>query len=56
MAITPLIAVYDLEVSARGTDQTLLNTWINTLVISVIYGWKVTNISNTKLRYTIVYS
>lgn len=55
------IKVLDLQVSDPTTDAALLQTWIDSLSIadpaSAIehLGWRVEIISNTFLRYTIVY-
>ena len=56
MAIAPVIAVYDLVVSDPDTDAALLATWENALTITTFYGWNVVAISNSRLRYTIVYA
>ncbi len=56
MAITPTIAVYDLDVQDPDTDAALLKIWEDAITITTIYGWSVTPISNSKLRYTLVYA
>ena len=56
MAITPTIAVFDLNVSDPDTDAAALKVWEDALTITTFYGWNVVAISNTKLRYTIVYA
>jgi len=55
MAITPTIAVYDLNVSDDGTDEALLKVWEDALTITHVYGFTVTPIGNSKFRYTIFY-
>jgi hypothetical protein len=55
VVITPTIAVYDLEVSDPDTDAALLKIWEDGLAITHVYGWAVTPISNSILRYTIFY-
>lgn len=56
MAITPTIAVYDLDVTDPDSDATLLATWKSTLgTLTHIYGWSVTPLGNSRLRYTVVY-
>ena len=56
MVVTPTIAVYDLDVQDPDTDAALLKIWEDALAITSIYGWAVTPISNSRLRYTLVYS
>jgi len=56
MAITPTIAVFDLDVSDIVTDAAALKTWEDSLTITTFYGWDVTPISNSRFRYTIVYA
>lgn len=53
--VTPTIAVYDLDVQDPDTDAAALKVWEDALTISHIYGWNVTPISNSRLRYTIIY-
>lgn len=56
MAITPTIAVFDLDVSDRVTDAAALKVWEDGITITTIYGWSVVPISNSRLRYTLVYA
>jgi len=56
MVITPVIAVYDLVVSDEVTDAAALKVWEDTLTITTFYGWNVVALSNSLLRYTIVYA
>jgi len=56
MVITPTIAVFDLVVSDEVTDAAALKVWEDTLSITTFYGWNVVAISNSMLRYTIVYA
>ena len=56
MAITPTIAVFDLNVSDATTDAAALKVWEDALVITTFYGWSVAPISNSRFRYTIVYA
>jgi len=55
MAITPKVEVYDLSINDVVTDAALLKTWVDALVITHVYGWAVTAVSNSRQRYTIVY-
>jgi len=55
MAITPLIVVFDLDVSSSVTDATALAVWKATLTYAHVYGWAVTPLGNSRFRYTIVY-
>lgn len=56
MAIAPIIAVFDLETNNVTTDAAALKVWEDTLTITTFYGWAVTPISSTRMRYTIVYA
>ena len=56
MAIAPIIAVYDLNVSDPDTDAALLKIWEDALTITTWYGWSVTPLGNGRLRYCIVYA
>ena len=56
MAITPTIAVFDLDVSDPDTDAAALKVWEDALVITTFYGWSIAPISNSKFRYTLVYA
>lgn len=56
MAITPTIAVYDLDIQDPDTDAAALKVWEDSLTITTIYGWSMAPISNSKMRYTIVYA
>lgn len=56
IAIAPIIAVYDLVVSDPDTDAAALKVWEDALTITTWYGWNVVAISNSLLRYTIVYA
>ena len=55
MAIAPVIAVYDLVVSDEVTDAALLKVWEDGLTITTLYGWNVVALSNSLMRYTLVY-
>ena len=56
MVITPTIAVFDLDVSDPDTDAAALKVWEDAISITTIYGWSVVQISNSRLRYTLVYA
>jgi len=56
MAITPTIAVYDLDIQDPDTDAAALKIWEDSLTITTFYGWSMAPISNSKMRYTIVYA
>jgi hypothetical protein len=55
MAITPTIAVYDLNVQDPDTDAALLKIWEDAITITHVYGWAVTPLGNSRFRYTLVY-
>jgi len=55
MAITPTIAVFDLNASDVTTDAAALKVWEDALVITHVYGWNACPISNSRVRYTLVY-
>jgi len=55
VVITPTIAVYDLDLQDPDTDAALLKIWEDAISITHVYGWAVTPISNSRLRYTLVY-
>ena len=56
MAIAPVIAVFDLVVSDPDTDAAALKVWEDALTITTFYGWNACPISNSRIRYTIVYA
>jgi len=56
MAITPTIAVFDLDIQDPVTDAAALKVWEDTLTITTVYGWSIAPISNSKMRYTIFYA
>jgi len=55
MAITPTIAVFDLDVNDPDTDAAALKVWEDAITITHVYGWAVTPIGNSRFRYTLVY-
>ena len=56
MVITPTIAVYDLVVSDEVTDAALLKVWEDGITITTFYSFTATPISNSMIRYCIVYA
>lgn len=56
MVITPTIAVFDLAVSDPDTDAAALKVWEDAISITTIYGWSIAPISNSMMRYTILYA
>jgi hypothetical protein len=53
--IAPVIAVKDLNVADHAADATLLQAWITGIAMDTLIGWNVEPISNSRLRYTMVY-
>ena len=56
MAITPNSAVFDLTIGQPATDAAALKVWQDALTITTVYGYTVTQIGSTLLRYTIFYA
>jgi hypothetical protein len=38
-----------------ATSEALLETWIDSLTVAHVYGFNAVALSNTRIRYTIVY-
>jgi len=55
MALTLTTATQDITVG-NTTSEALLETWIDGLTINTVEGFTCVAISNTKVRYTIVYT
>ena len=54
MALTLTTATKDISVG-NSTSEATLETWIDGLTVAHIYGFTCVALSNTTLRYTIVY-
>lgn len=52
MALTLTTATKDITL---GSNETELETWIDGLTITHVYGFTCVPLSNSRLRYTIVY-
>jgi hypothetical protein len=54
MALTLTSATKDITVG-DATSEALLESWIDGLTVAHVYGFTCVALSNTRLRYTIVY-